>query len=178
MIDQLTFEDLCVAGSAELERLLTGGFTPEPDQLAGWELRGYNTQPLAGPFRVRKFKKGFAADPAGPGMLQGYNVLVQQNGLPNPWIDRLRHGEPIRFGLYEARPVRPGQRDSAYPRALLLDYSRGHNPLWDPSRLLRDYMVQVYRDNHDLYLGKAYGAVGPARVLVGYFVAERYNRAL
>jgi hypothetical protein len=178
MSDELTYEELCVASDSELERLLIGGFLPELDELAGWEFRGYNTGQSAELIRARKFKKGFHRDPADPHALRGYNVVVRQNGLPNPWIEVLRHGEPIRHALYLVHPVRPGDRDSSYPRALLLDYGRGHNPPLHPARALRDYVARIYRHNTDLYLGKAYGAIGRLRIPLGYFVLERYNQVL
>ncbi|MEJ2362959.1 MAG: hypothetical protein P8Z75_16395 [Gammaproteobacteria bacterium] len=42
-----------------------------------------------------------------------------------------------------------------------------------PDPFLRDYLVQVDADNEDLYLGKAFVALGPKRVFVSYFVLER-----
>jgi hypothetical protein len=51
----------------------------------------------------------------------------------------------------------------------VLDYGRGGNPPRDPSRLLRDYLVQA---GQDLFVGAAYAAVGRRRLLVGYFVLE------
>jgi len=173
----MTYETLCKASNRELERIMRAGTPPALSDLAGWELRGYNTTPLAELIRSRKFKKGFEGDPDDPDGLSGYNVRVRQNGLHAPWLPVLRHGEPIREFPYAVRPVRPGERDSRYENALLLDYGLpGALPL--PPTWLRDYMVQISPDNRDLMLGKAYAALGPLRILVGFFIAERYNRVL
>ena len=73
------------------------------------------------------------------------------------------------------RAVRAGGRDDRYPQALLLDYGCGRNPAFDPSALLRDYLVQVDPRDPDLLLGHAFLALGPARVAAGYFVLERFG---
>jgi hypothetical protein len=107
----------------------------------------------------------------------GYNCPVVQNALDGRWQTRPSDAEPRRFGFYTVAPVDPTRRDNHYLHALLLDYGQGGNPAWDISRGLRDYLVQVDADNPDLWLGKAYAAIGPARVPVGYFVLERWRRA-
>ena len=174
----LNYEALCRADAGTLERVLAQGVMPRLEDLAGHEFRGYNVNPSAEILKIRKFKKGFYWDPGDSSSLRGYNVKVTQNGLLNPWIARLAQGEPIRHALYAVYPVRAWERDNLYSNALMLDYGMGHNPLWDPSRMLRDYVVQVSEDNLDLLLGKAYLALGPARFFGGFFVAERYNKVL
>lgn len=176
---RLTYQEICTSSSRELESLLRGGVTPALEDLAGWEFRGFNTNPGAEILRIRKFKKGFAWDARSPGALQGYNVKVRQNGLLNPWIPKLQHGEPIRHAPFVVYRVRPGERDDRYPNGLLLNYwAASGRPLLDPSIVLRDYLVQVYPDDRDLYVGKAYGAVGPLRVVGGYMVLGRENKVL
>jgi hypothetical protein len=54
---------------------------------------------------------------------------------------------------------------------LLLDYGLGGNGLFGPP--LRDYIVQVYPDDPDLLLGKAYLAFGSLRIPVSFFVLQR-----
>jgi hypothetical protein len=55
---------------------------------------------------------------AEPHALRGHNMAVRQNGLPGPWIEVLRHGEPIRYALYTVQPVRPrGPRQLLPPGA-------------------------------------------------------------
>ena len=171
---------LACAPRSELELAIVRGATPEIDALIGWEFRGINATPpgalpiarLAG---IQKFVKGvFAAD---DGRTLGYNCPVVQNALDGRWQTRPSDTEPKRFGFYSVAPVDATSRDNLYLHALLLDYGKGGNPLWDMSRGLRDYLVQVDADDPDLFLGKAYAAVGPGRVPVGYFILERWRRA-
>jgi hypothetical protein len=170
---------LCTASSRELEALLRGGVAPALEDLAGWEFRGYNVTPAAELILSRKFKKGFSLDPRDPRALLGYNVKVRQNGLLNPWIPVLEHGEPVRHAPFSVYPVRPAERDNRYPNALLLNYAAAPGrPLLDPSIVLRDYLVQVHPDDRDLLVGKAYGALGPLRVVGGFFVLGRENKVL
>ena len=176
---RLTYQAICTASSSELESLLLGGVTPAFEDLAGWEFRGYNTNPAAEIIRIRKFKKGFAWDPRNPGGLLGYNIKVRQNGLLNPWIPKLEHGEPIRHAPFVVYPVHASERDNRYPKCLLLNYwAAPGRPLLDPSIVLRDYLIQVYPDDKDLFVGKAYGAVGPLRIIGGYMVLCRENKVL
>lgn len=174
---------------AELERALQRGHTPDPAQLVGWEFRGLNTPAWAGWAGIRKFLKGFY-DPTGPGAgvadaarawapreIWGYNCPVVQNRLEEPWVARPDHDRPRRFGYYRVTAVDPTARDNAYLHAVLLDYGAGGHVRLDPARGLRDYLVQVDPASPDLYLGKAYYALGPVRVGVSFFVLERYRRA-
>jgi hypothetical protein len=165
-----------------LERAMRRGSTPELDALVGWEFRGINATPDGAPplarlAGIQKFVKGVFRSGDDPDLVMGYNCPVIQNVLDGRWQTRPSDTEPRRFGFYTVAPVDPTRRDNLYLHALLLDYGQGGNPAWDPSRGLRDYLVQVDPDNPDLLLGKAYAAIGPARVPVGYFVLERWRRA-
>ena len=169
---------LAQASPGELERAFQRGVTPDPEALIGWEFRGINATPRGAPplarlAGIQKFVKGmFRAE---DGRARGYNCPVVQNALDGRWQPRPVGGEPRRFGFFRIAPVDPTARDNRYLHALLLDYGKGGNPAWDPSRSLRDYLVQVEPDNPDLLLGKAYVAAGPARVAIGFFVLERWR---
>ena len=167
------FRQLVAASRAMLDDHLLRGETPDPDRLVGWEFRGANTPAWASWLGIRKFIKGFyrAAD----GRILGYNSPVVQNRLDEPWLPRKTSaaGEARRFGFYQVTVVDATARDNAYLHAALLDYGAGHNPLFDPSRGLRDYLVAIPGTDGDLYLGKAYYALGPARLGVSFFVLER-----
>ena len=154
----------------ELEDALLRGHMPDLGQLAGWEFRGMNTPPWARAARIRKFVKGFERREGG--QIFGYNRPAGQNRDEEPWVVA---GEP--FGWYRVTAVDATDRDNAYLHAALLDYGRGGNRPWDPSRGLRDYLVQVDPANPDLYLGKACYALGPVRLAVSFFVLERLRRA-
>jgi hypothetical protein len=168
------FLELVAMGGRDLEQLLLRGQTPEPEELAGWQFRGANSMKWASLARIKKFIKGFYLE--GDGGLRGYNCPVAQDRLDRPWRARPDHDRPRRFGFYTVEPVDATRRDNAYLHAVLLDYGRGDNPRLDPSRGIRDYLVRV-DDEPDIFLGKAYYAVGPARVPVGYFVLERLREA-
>jgi hypothetical protein len=179
--ERFDYVALCLATEAQLEDVMRRGVTPDMAGLVGWEFRGYNAFELAELAGIRKFKKGFyledpARDPAlGIG---GYNVQIHANTLGEPWIDKTRGGEPIRHGWFDVYPVSLSEADNKYPGALLLNYGLSpKNFVLDPSRGLRDYLVQVYPDNPDLLLGKAYAAVGPLRLAVAFFVLERHNES-
>jgi hypothetical protein len=157
----------------ELERRFVDGGTPELADLVGWEFRGINTRlfgsrttpRLAG---IKKFCKGMFRHEDGRTM--GYNSPVAQNALDGRWDIAAK-----RFGFYEVAPVDPTARDNEYLHAVLLDYSRGGNKPYDPTRGLRDYLVRL---GDDLFLGKAYYALGPLRVHSNFFILERHRVGL
>ena len=160
----------------ELEIVFQRGVTPNLDRLAGWEFRGTNTPGWAKAAGIKKFIKGMYRD--GQGDVYGYNCPVVQNGLDAPWIAKPDDAAPQRVGVYKVAPVDPTSRDNAYLHAVLLDYGTGGNPRLDPSAGLRDYLVQVDAKSDDIYLGKAYYAVGPLRVATSFFVLERHRPGL
>ena len=162
---------------AELERAFVRGVTPDSEALVGWEFRGHNTPPWFRLLGIQKFVKGFYTD--GDGGVWGYNSPVVQDGVDRPWRIKPSDEHPRRFGFYTVRPVDAAAKDNLYLHALLLDYGQGHNPPFDPSAGLRDYLVQVDRDDPDLMLGKAYYALGPLRVpTFSFFVLDRHRRGV
>lgn len=158
----------------ELETVFLRGCTPDLDKLAGWQFRGMNTPGWAKLAGIKKFIKGFYRQ---DGQVFGYNCPVVQNAIEAPWIARPDDQNPKRFGFYLVDAVDATSRDNAYLHAVLLDYGRGGNKRLDPTAGLRDYLVQVDADNDDLYLGKAYYALGPLRVGTNFFLLERHRRA-
>ncbi len=176
-VNQASTEYLTLGSSkaAELEEVFLRGVTPNLDQLVGWEFRGMN-QPfwtkLAG---IKKFVKGFERRDGN--QVYGYNSPVVQNALDEPWITKPKSKPAKRFGYYQVARVDPGSRDNTYLHAVLLDYGKGQNPRFDPSKGLRDYLVQVTSNNPDIFLGKAYYAIGQMRVSTNFFVLERFRQA-
>ena len=164
----------------ELERVFLRGTMPDLDALVGWEFRGINHMPLNGLnlaylAGIKKFVKGFYRTESA---VMGYNIPVARNALDGRWHLKPSDSEPKRFGFYEVHPVDPTSRDNEYLHAVLLDYSKGGNRAADPSRGLRDYVVQVDPRNPDLYLGKAYYALGPTRLATSFFILERHRTGL
>lgn len=158
----------------ELETAFINGTTPDVDDLVGWEFRGINRLPLnrlpvAQLVGIKKFCKGFFRTE--DGRVMGYNSPVAQNVLDGRW-----HIAPKKFGYYEVTPVDATARDNVYLHAVLLDYGKGGNKAMDPTAGLRDYVVQL---DKDLFLGKAYYALGPARLGgLNFFILERHRVGL
>ncbi len=165
----------------ELETTFVRGSMPDLGALVGWEFRGINRMPLnrlpiAQLLGIKKFVKGFFRTE--DGRVMGYNCPVVQNVLDGRWRTKPSDTAPKRFGYYEVAPVDATRRDNYYLHAVLLDYGRGGNQPWDPTSGLRDYLVQVDPANPDLLLGKAYYALGPARLRSNFFILERHRRGL
>ena len=161
---------------SELEKVFQRGSQPSLDDLVGWEFRGINHLPLnalpiAKLVGIKKFLKGFFL--AEDGRVMGYNSPVKMNALDGRWTVA-----PKRFGFYEVAPVDPTARDNEYLHAVLLDYGKGGNKAFDPTGVLRDYLIQVDADNPDLFLGKAYAAIGPLRIPTNFFILERFRVGL
>jgi hypothetical protein len=158
----------------DLEKEFINGGTPDAGALVGWEFRGINRMPLNRvPFAelvgIKKFCKGFFRGE--DGRVMGYNSPVARNALDGRW-----HIAPKKFGFYEVCAVDAAARDNVYLHAVLLDYGRGGNKALDPTAGLRDYVVQL---GEDLFLGKAYYAVGPARLGgLNFFILERHRVGL
>jgi hypothetical protein len=160
----------------KLEKIFQRGSMPNLDDLVGWEFRGVNHMPLNFlPFAqlvgIKKFVKGFFKTE--DGKVMGYNKPVARNALDGRWNVAEKP-----FGYYEVAPVDPTARDNKYLHSVLLDYGKGKNPVYDPSQVLRDYVVQVDPNNPDLFLGKAYGAFGPLRIPTNFFILERFRVGL
>lgn len=167
---------------AELECVFQRGVMPDLEGLVGWEFRGinrlpFNSLPLGKMVGIKKFMKGFHRGE--DGRVMGYNCPVEMNALDGRWIAKPSDAAPKRFGFYEVHEVDATARDNLYLHALLLDYGKGDNPALDITRGLRDYVVQVDPGNPDLLLGKAYFAIGPARIGgLNFFILERHRRGL
>jgi len=174
-----SFLSLVKSSDRDLEYVLRDGVTPSLAGLVGYEFKGYNVPFITQILGFRKFKKGFFLEPGQSpekGEISGYNVVVVQNRLQDPWLAKPSDANPKRHGFYRAYKVRRFEVDHLYPDALLLNYGLGGNPGWNPAGLLRDYLVQVDPENPDLLLGKAYFAFGSTRAFPSFFVLERFNK--
>lgn len=164
--------------SGERELIMQSGVAPRLPDLVGWEFGGGNAVPLFRLLGIRKFVKGFYEGPPraakGPEpFVQGYNIDVRGNADDEPHVLKPSPESPKRYGFYRVHRVVEGARDDRYPNALLLDYGLGGNGLFGPP--LRDYLVQVYPDDPDLLLGKAYLNILGLRVPSNFFVLKRLH---
>lgn len=157
MASRDAFEEVCLLSRAEHDALWEAGRPPALDALEGWEFEGWNASlaPRLGGFQ--KFVKGFLAG-------EGYNSPVVQNGLDGEWLGLPADDAARRFGFYRVSRTPDGE--------ILLDYgAHPRNPRLDPSRLLRDTLVEIDGDP-DLLLGRAHLALG-RWIFAGYFLLHR-----
>ncbi len=162
-------EDIAKLSDKELEDVYENGTTPDPEKLVGWEFCGYNVPFITKLLGIKKFKKGFFKE--GDDVF-GYNIPIYQNDITGPWRCRPVDHNPKRFGWFSVKEVKPDMKENKEPNSLILNYADGKNMPWEGS-MLRDYIKQIDPDNEDLYLGKAYFAVGPARIAPAFFIIER-----
>lgn len=166
-------KDLAKLPTAELEKIWQSGKTPDAAKLTDWEFKGYNVPFFAKLLGIKKFKKGFYRKGE---EFWGYNIPQYQNSIDEPWRCKPVDHNPRRFGFFSVKVVRPEMKENREPGALILNYEDGKNWPWEGS-FLRDYVKQVDPDNDDLYLGKAYSAVGPLRLMPSFFIIERDRKA-
>ena len=168
-----TLKDLAGLKTAELEKIFQAGKTPDFEKLNGWEFKGYNVPFFAKLLGIKKFKKGFFMK---DDRQWGYNIPIYQNAIDDPWRCKPVDHNPKRFGFFSVKVVTPEAVENKEPGALILNYADGKNLPWEGS-FLRDYVKQVDPDNDDLYLGKAYSALGSARIAPSFFIIERDRQA-
>jgi len=170
---EYTYEQLARLSNAKLEEIFRRAGTPDFENLAGYEFRGWNTPVFASLLGIRKFKKGFYHADGKP---FGYNIPVKQNGLNGPWICKPSDENPKRFGFYSVSRPGDSSLSDKEPNALVLNYADGDNSLFEGA-FLRDFLVRPYPRNPDIYLGKAYIALGPKLVFSNFFVLERHRES-
>ncbi len=172
MTRALEFRELATAAPSRLEALLRSSQAPPLEALVGFEWCGFNTGLVPRLLGIQKFIKGFYDS---GGEMGGYNVPVTQNGLEGPWHPLPAPEAPKRYAFYRVTHVDPATADRLYAAALLLDYAAGRPSPGTPAlaRRLRDYLVAPDPANPDLLLGKAYLAMGTARLPANFFILER-----
>lgn len=155
--------ELAALTKRELDQVFAAGSPPEATSITGFEFRGFNHPRATAMLGIRKFIKVFYLDESGRPF--GCNTPVVQNGLDVDWTHRPSADSPKRYAFFQ---VLPGGDEG-----LLLDYSRGGNPPWDVSTILRDYLVRPDAGHDDLLLGKAFFVVAGTRLAHSYFIIER-----
>lgn len=183
-----TFEILAKADKKTLEKIMKEGNMPDIESMVGWEFDGYNLTFMATILGIRKFRKGFYKEKGNykgyngfikgfgkeEDKYKGYNVKMKQNKFGEPW--KYKCGKPERFGWFDIVPavlLALGDKDAMYLNALLLHYGLDNRNSVFEGKMLRDFLVQVNENDKDLYLGKAYNAVGKKLVMPSYFILKR-----
>lgn len=171
-----TFEELAKLKTKQMDALMLTGGTPTMEEVLGYEYRGYNMNASTVILGTRKFKKGFFGD-ANKDHAWGYNVLVKQNKMSEPWLAKPNEQNPDRKYFFKLLPAGNGY-DARYDHSLFVDYAKsGEYFILHPTRYTVDYLVYPDPENHDLMLGKSDAVIGPIRLPLGYFILERYNKS-
>lgn len=166
-----TYERLARSDDRTLGALFASSPAPSFDTLAGFEWRGWNTDPNLKYLGLKKFVKAFFQAEHGD---EGCNIKVFQNDFAEPWKPRTRHGRIDAFAFYLVRPQDARTRLEQSPRALLIDYGASpRNPIYHVERTIRDYLVQPSPDEPDVMLGRAFVGIGRARFASSFFVVQR-----
>lgn len=173
-----TIKSLSSLSNDELEKIMKNGTCPRLESLVGWEFNGYNTPYFTKILGIKKFKKGFIKHPKKDvrDRLLGYNVKIEQNRIEDGWIEKRCVNDPIRFGWYHVYPARKDPMYNTYKNSLLINYNCKRNFALDPTKMLRDYIVQVSPSNEDILLGRAFLAMPlKSSISVSYFILEKSN---
>lgn len=158
---------------SKLRSVIARGSTPDPGSLVGWEWRGTNMPASSKYLGLRRFIKGFVL--GATGSVEGYNVSVMGADLLAPLHERRQRDGRREWAGFDVRPVDPTSNENRYLHAILLDYgSASAREAGIPGRL-RDYLVRVAPSSDDLLLGRAFLAIGPVRIPIGWFALERLN---
>ena len=179
-----TFESIAKADKKTLEEVLKNGTMPDLESMAGWEFDGYNLTFIATVLGIKKFRKGFYKElekntcegcSCETEAYKGYNVKMEQNKFEEPW--KYKNGKPQRFGWFNIiRHYKFHKALALYTNAALLHYGLDKRNTMFEGKMLRDFLVQVNDNDKDLYLGKAYNAVGKNLVMPSYFVIKRAEK--
>ena len=158
-----------------LAAMLAAGHPIDPRALEGFGYRGISlgVSDLVVRFSWRTFQKTFHRDARG--RLVGWNVRAEQRGLSATTEPmRTRDGNPTTFGYYEVVGCEGRRTPLAPDGALLIDYGRGNNGIFDVMRTLRDPIVALEPGSVERLLGWSYVELGPLRVRTpSYFLLER-----
>jgi hypothetical protein len=151
------------------------GHAIDVDQIADWEYRGISLGLPAFVDRLawKTFLKIFHRDPA-RGVIRGWNMRLEQTGFEGPIKPMTKGGEPITFGHYRVESLDLYVIPHQVRRGLMLDYGRGGNHGFDPTRFLRDPVVALTQGSVDCLLGWSYVDVAGLRMgTPSFFLLER-----
>jgi hypothetical protein len=172
-----TAADLFPMKGRELRAILEQGHPIDPTRLDDTE---YNGVALDMPGFMEKvlwktFKKVFYRDPD-TGVLRGWNVAVEQNGVEGPFVDRLKKGKRITYWFYEVHGPDNYHPPKNQDRGLIIDYGPQSSP-FTITHFVRDPLVAVNEGDDRLLLGYSYAALGSIPVPVpSWFLLMRGDR--
>ena len=168
------FKELTRLKDRELEALIADAPGPDPEILAGWIFRGFNTPFHTKLLGIQQFMKGMWKGVNG---VEGYNAAPVQTGIDGECVERPSPEKPFRFGFFKIGRTEPFSKENRYPNSTLFNYGTSEYNVWcQPMKTLRDYVFQPDKDNSDLFIGKAYFAVGPLRIYSNFFIIERLRK--
>jgi len=168
---------------------LNNGKMPDLASMEGWEFDGYNLTFMASILGIRKFRKGFYRTKIDLFEVDvscfsekkywhysGYNVKMKQNKFEQPW--EYKNGKPERFGWFNIFRAYRFEKEglNIHPNAAILHYGLDERNTLFEGKMLRDYLVQVNDNDKDLYLGKAYNAIGKNLLMPSYFILKRAEK--
>ena len=175
MTSSARYKALTCLSNIELEKIFAASRGPALEALAGNEFMGFNVPWFTRLLGIQKFIKVFFGPTHG---VEGYNIPVRQNGIDKSWEPLPSVSAPKRFGFYLVGKVDAKSRDNHYPNAVLLNYGASpRNKKYQVERVLRDYLVVPDPKNAEIVLGKAYVALGSARIATSFFVLQRLRHS-
>ena len=163
--------ELLAMDRAALADLMRAGHPIDPRALDDTQYRGVSLglPRLIVKMTWLKFRKTFHRDPE-TGVLRGWNVRLEQNGLDAPNVPRTRKGRTWAFGHYEV--VRGDERVPCGSQGLLIDYGLGGNR--GVNGRIRDPIVALSHGDAAALLGWSYLDLGRARIgTPSWFLLER-----
>ena len=152
--------------SASLYEALASGYPIDPDALKNTEYKGISLNMPGFVDRLfwKTFKKVFCND-LKRGVLRGWNVRLEQDGVDAACNPKTKDGVIETFGHYVVRPATEYRCPAAVGEgALMLDYGMGGNRRFDPMRPARDPLVAVDEGSAKLLLGWSYMDLGFMRM--------------
>lgn len=176
-VDGWTVDALLTLDRRALSALLRAGHPLRPEQLDDTQYKGISLGLPAVVDRLlwKTFRKTFHRGSAG---LRGWNVRLQQTGIPGPGVPLQRRGRPVTFGHYRVVPGVGRQIPQGCNQGVLLDYVNGGNTPLDPAGPMMAPVVALNPGRADLLLGWDYVQLGPMQIPTPAYWALSYEGPL
>ena len=170
----MTIDTLLTLDRAGLLDAVRQGHEIAPEDLADTEYMGVSLGMPGWVDRIawKTFMKTFHADPD-TGVLRGWNVRLEQDGIDAAPRMKRKRDAPITFGHYRVRPMTEDEHFRGVCRGLMLDYGAGGNSALDPVGFVRDPLVALSPGDPSLLLGWSYVRIGATCLSTPSFFALR-----